>query len=193
MTHWKWDDGKRFSSDGRFILMRSSNGAGVLGEDGRPIARGRRVADDGKRLPAMDVVEQCVTLWKREEVWRRGGSRVTLTGGMRMTGSAFQRWTFHDCCSLIGGGVWGRMGLRRTARRGWRMTGSAWTCKVHAWDRCTFSLCFFVLAFFMIIRKNWRGSGGGEAPDRAGSEGGGSREALGLAKSGRETVLYEEV
>ena len=33
---------------------------------------GAKGADDGKRLPAMDVVEPCVTLWKREEVWRRG-------------------------------------------------------------------------------------------------------------------------
>ena len=56
---------------------------------GRQIVRGRKVADDGKRLPAMDVVEPCVTLWKREEVWRRGGSRFTRTGGMRIPFSCF--------------------------------------------------------------------------------------------------------
>jgi len=30
---------------------------------------------------------------KREEVWRRGGSKFDPAGGRRMTGSAFQRWT----------------------------------------------------------------------------------------------------
>ena len=38
----------------------------------------------------MDVVVACVSLLKREEVWRRGGSRFTLRGGRRMTGSALQ-------------------------------------------------------------------------------------------------------
>ena len=42
------------------------------------------LADDGKRFPAMDVVVACVSLLKREEVWRRGGSRSTLIGGMRI-------------------------------------------------------------------------------------------------------------
>ena len=37
----------------------------------------------------MDVVEPCVTLWKREEVWRRGGSAPTLSGGMRIPFSCF--------------------------------------------------------------------------------------------------------
>ena len=62
---------------------------GGLEEGGLKIASEGREADDGKRLPAMDVVEPCVTLWKREEVWRRGGSRSTRVGGMRIPFSCF--------------------------------------------------------------------------------------------------------
>ena len=62
---------------------------GGLGEGWCQVAPDGRVADDGKRLPAMDVVEMCVTLWIREEVWRRGGSRFTLAGGMRIPFSCF--------------------------------------------------------------------------------------------------------
>jgi len=49
---------------------------------------------------------------KREEVWRRGGSKFTRKGGQRMTGSALKRWTLYfDCFSErmleLGGGPGG--------------------------------------------------------------------------------------
>ena len=43
MVHWKRDDGKRFVSDGRFILEVGEAKGGV------GIVRDRRLADDGKR------------------------------------------------------------------------------------------------------------------------------------------------
>ena len=43
-------DGKRFSSDGRFIVEVGEAKGGGLEEGGVGILRGRRLADDGKRF-----------------------------------------------------------------------------------------------------------------------------------------------
>ena len=52
------DDGKRFSSDGRFILEVGEAKGGGLEEGGVGIERDRRLADDGKRF----CDERCITI-----------------------------------------------------------------------------------------------------------------------------------
>ena len=56
---------------------------------------GRRLADDGKRNEVQrNVVDRCIDVFSRREVRNRGGvwggegSRSSLMGGWRMTGSA---------------------------------------------------------------------------------------------------------
>ena len=44
------DDGKRFSSDGRFVLRAIANREGVRGKVGGRFSRDRTPADDGKRF-----------------------------------------------------------------------------------------------------------------------------------------------
>ena len=50
------DDGKRFSSDGRFIVEVGEAKRGGLEEGGVGVLREGKLADDGKRLPVLDVV-----------------------------------------------------------------------------------------------------------------------------------------
>ena len=69
------DDGKRFC-DGRCcgVCFSDEKGGGL--EEGRLQVTGSAFA--------MDVVVACVSLIKREEVWRREGSKCSWTGGVRI-------------------------------------------------------------------------------------------------------------
>ena len=96
-----------------------------MGKGGLNIAAGRREADDGKRFPAVDVVLALLlgeNTWKWEGVQGEGGTLSDLAGGMRMTGSAFQRWTLYwDCFSerILGNGrVSGGEGGNKSTRVG---------------------------------------------------------------------------
>ena len=85
------------------------------GGDGLEIGLHRRVADDGKRFPAVDVLVGRLSAFSRrgEGVRGRGvGSRSRSIGGWRMTGSALTRWTLHVACDSLSegskGGWFGR-------------------------------------------------------------------------------------
>ena len=68
---------------------RKQKGGG-LEEGGLKIHPGWRLADDGKRPSGDGRCGGDVWRKQREEVWRRGGSKSSRTGGWRMTGSALQ-------------------------------------------------------------------------------------------------------
>ena len=71
---------------------------------------------------AMDVVVGCVSLMKREEVWRREGSKSHRAGGWRMTGSAFAMDVVVACVSLMNREeVWRREGSKFHRGGGWRI------------------------------------------------------------------------
>ena len=76
------DDGKRFQSDGRCILILSEAKGGGLEEGGLEVGRGRRLADDGKRFSSDGrfVISSAQLFFRNwEGVWGRGGAR--LLGG----------------------------------------------------------------------------------------------------------------
>ena len=84
------DDGKRseFTETAeRFILfLREKKKERVWERKGLVIGPERSLADDGKRLPAMDVAFPSV---QEEGVWGRRGGLLGRTGGCRITGGAF--------------------------------------------------------------------------------------------------------
>ena len=77
---------------------------GGLGEGGQNILPDGRLADDGKRFEAMDVVqglllgEKFFFIENREGVWGRVGKKSDRIGPWRMTGSALKRWTLYRHC-----------------------------------------------------------------------------------------------
>ena len=125
-----------------------------LGEGDQKIGPHRRLADDGKRFQAMDVVLGLLLAKKfcfcttRGGVWGRESQTSRLTGGLADDGKRSHALDVVLALLLAEnvqnrGGVWGGGVKKSRWGEGWRMTGSAskrWTLY---WD------CFSPRSFFV--------------------------------------------
>ena len=99
----------------KYLILQ---GKGVWGKPWLGIAPERRLADDGKRLDALDVAYHLI-IYIREGVRGREGKKFCSVGPWWMTGSAWTRWTL--CIHknyILGEGFgeeWGAVGLYREA------------------------------------------------------------------------------